>query len=82
MCKSQFEDRNQEILERKLSKKLGISFLELAETEYDIDFETSEEGEVYNLIIKFKESSSKKVLKKIKLLDHNNHVYLLPFSLD
>ena len=81
MYKNQFEDQDQEILERKLSKELGISYLELAETEYDIDFETSEEGEVYNLIIKFKESSSKKVLKKINQLDHNNHVYLLPFSL-
>lgn len=55
----------------QLAKILGITPDEISQTDFDIDANESNDGQVYNYIVRFRDSSPKNVLAKIKGLKNN-----------
>lgn len=68
--------------EAHLAPKLGISYVELCELDYQIETDESDEGLLYNYRIVFNENNPKSILDKIKGLDKNLNVYLNPWEFD
>lgn len=68
----------QERKDQELAKKLGITYDELLDLDYEIDTEESDDGLIYNYIIKFREDAPREILDKINGIDENNYVWL-PF---
>jgi len=77
MIEMQQEKSNQE-----LAKKLGITYGELLELDHEIDTEESEDGLIYNYIIKFRDDAPRVILDKIHGIDEQNHVWLPSWELD
>ncbi|MHC1689966.1 MAG: hypothetical protein AB9833_03950 [Bacteroidales bacterium] len=82
MISSKIDENIEENRDKKLAKVLGISFDDLSQTDFDIDTDKSDDGLVYNLLIKFRDSSPVIILKKINGIDENRTVYLKPNALD
>jgi len=68
--------------EAHLAPKLGISYIELCQLDYEIETDESDEGLLYNYRIVFNENNPKSILEKIKGLDKNLNVYLNPWEFD
>lgn len=69
--------------DRHLADLLGISFEELTELVYEIETDKSNDGLIYNYIVKFDiENSPKHILQKIKNLQYGCQVYLQPWDLE
>lgn len=62
-------EKQQEKADRNLAKKLGLSYNELMELDYEIDTNESKDGLIYNYIIEFSTNSPKNILNKIKGLN-------------
>ena len=60
-----------------LAKRLGISYEELCECEWEINENASDEGLIYSYIIQFDKNSSQEVLDKIGV-DDNRCIELSP----
>jgi hypothetical protein len=76
--KRELEEHQAEELSKKVAESLGITFKELAETDWEIDTNSSDD---HYLIIKFGGTSSKKVLAKINGIE-NNQINIPTNSLD
>ena len=72
----------QEQDDRRLAKKLGITYDELLELDHEIDTEESNDGLVYNYILKFGDEAPKEILDKVIGIDEQNQVWLAPWELD
>lgn len=72
----------QEKADRELAKKLGITYDELMELDHEIDSEESNEGMVYNYIIKFRDDAPREILDKIHGIDEHDIVWLPSWELD
>lgn len=68
--------------EAHLAPKLGITYVELCQLDYEIKTDESDEGLLYNYRIVFKENNPKSILEKIKGLDKNLNVHLDPWEFD
>jgi hypothetical protein len=68
-------EMQQEKSDQELAKKLGITYDELMQLDYEIDTEESEDGLIYNYIIKFRDDSPREILEKINGIDEQNHVW-------
>ncbi len=68
--------------EAHLAPKLGISYVELCQLDYEIETDESDDGLLYNYRIVFNENNPKSILDKIKGLDKNMNVYLNPWEFD
>lgn len=68
--------------EAHLAPKLGITYIELCQLDYEIETDESDEGLLYNYRIVFKENNPTSILEKIKGLDKNLNVYLNPWEFD
>lgn len=68
--------------EAHLAPKLGITYVELCQLDYEIETDESDEGLLYNYRIVFNENNPKSILEKIKGLDQNLNVYLDPWEFD
>ena len=77
MIEMQQEKSNQE-----LAKKLGITYDELLELDHEIDTEESEDGLIYNYIIKFRDDAPREILDKIHGIDEQDYVWLPSWELD
>lgn len=71
-------EKQQEREDHKIAKKLGITYDELLDLDYEIDTEESDDGLIYHYIIKFREDAPREILDKIHGIDENNYVWL-PF---
>jgi len=69
--KQEFEVHKEKERDIKIANLLGITYEELCETSFEIDTNESNDGLIYNYIIKFTPSSSKSILSKIKGLVNN-----------
>lgn len=72
-------EKQQEREDYKLAQKLGITYEELLVLDYEIDTEESDDGLIYNYIVKFRENAPREILDKINGMDENNYVWL-PFG--
>jgi hypothetical protein len=68
--------------DRHLADKLGISFEELCQTDYEIDTDESSDGLIYGYRIVFSEDSPKSILDKIERLEDGRTVRLEPWEFD
>ena len=68
--------------EAHLAPKLGITYVELCQLDYEIETDESDEGLIYNYRIVFNQNNPKSILNKIKGLDKNLNVYLDPWEFD
>ena len=75
-------EMQQEQDDRRLAKKLGITYDELLELDHEIDTEESNDGLVYNYILKFGDEAPKEILDKVIGIDEQNQVWLAPWELD
>ena len=81
--KEEWMQRQEDERNEKLATFLGITYDELQETNWELNENTSDDGLVYGLIIKFDEdNSAPEILKKIKRLDENNTVSFDPNELE
>ncbi len=69
--KEELENKQEIERDTKLAKVLGLTYDEISQTEYEVNTNESNDGLVYNLIVKFKDSSPKTILSKIKGLNGN-----------
>ena len=69
-------EMHQEQFDKKLAKKLGISYDNLLSLGYRVDTDESEDGLIYNFIISFDNNASKAILDKINGIDGNRQVWL------
>lgn len=76
MSKEQLEEQLQEDFDKKLALKLGITYEELMELDYEIHENTSDDGLVYGEYIQFNENGNPDILKKIEGLDQHFTVYI------
>lgn len=76
-----FENLEEE-RDRKLADLLGLTYSELSQADWEIDENSSEDGLVYNLLIRFDEATPVEILNKIKGLDDTNTVWLDPNALE
>lgn len=67
--------------DKELAKKLGITYDELLELDYEIDTEESEDGLIYNYIIGFSDDAPREILDKIQGIDEDDHVWLPSWEL-
>lgn len=75
-------EMQQENDDRNLAKKLGITYDELLQLDHQIDTEESNDGHVYNYILKFSNDAPKEILDKIIGIDDQRQVWLAPWELD
>ena len=61
---------------KELAKHIGLSYDEFLELDYEIDTEESDDGMVFNYILKFSESSPKVILDRIKGLESGNYLFI------
>lgn len=74
-------EMQQERDDRELAKKLGITYDELLELDHEIDTEESEDGLIYNYIIKFRDDAPREILDKVHGIDENDYVWLPSWEL-
>ena len=70
MSSSQLDDIYEQKRARAIAQRLGISYDELLETAYTLDDNESNDGLIYNHIVRFQESSPKHILDKIEGLQN------------
>lgn len=75
MTKNYWMEKQEEYSDKKLAKRLGITYDELMETDWHIEADESSDGIIYGNIIYFVEIP-KRIRKKIIGLDGDNQVYL------
>ena len=75
-------ERMEEEGDERLARKLGISYVELMKLNHSINTEESNDGLIYNYIITFSNDAPKEILAKVKGIDRNNTVWLLPWEID
>lgn len=80
IIKDRMIEFQQEIIRRKIADRLGISYYDLSELDYEIDTDESEDGLIYSYIIKFSDSSPLETLKKIKGIEDLKRIYIQPFG--
>lgn len=83
----QFKDLMMEHEERqnqtKIAELLGLTIDELDELDYTIETDESKDGMLYSYRIEFDtDHSNHSMLKKVKNLEDNCRVYLMPYELD
>lgn len=76
MSKEQLEEKQQEQADRELAQKLGISYDELLELEYEIQENKSNDDLTYGFFIQFSQNCDVEILKKIKGLEKSNTFHL------
>ena len=73
---------NEDHLERQhhiiLAEALGITPDELEELMYELDFEESEDGLPYSVIVTFDAGNPPEIMEKIEALESGKYVYLQP----
>lgn len=74
-------EMQQERDDHELAKKLGITYDELLELDHEIDTEESEDGLIYNYIIKFRDDAPREILDKIHGIDEHDYVWLPSWEL-
>lgn len=72
----------QEQFNRQIAKKLGITYDEFLELEYEINTEESEDGFIYNYILEFNENSPKEILEKIIGIEQDKFVWFAPWEFE
>lgn len=72
----------QEQADRRLAESLGITYDELLELDHEIDTEESNDGLIYNYIIRFKEDAPREILDKVHGIDENDYVWLPPWEME
>jgi hypothetical protein len=75
-------ERQEQEDDRRLARKLGITYDELLQLNHSIDIEESKDGLIYNYIVSFDEDAPRHILDKIKGLDSNDTVWLAPWELN
>jgi len=75
-------EMKQEKDDRRLAKKLGITYDEFLQLDHEIDTVESNDGLVYNYILKFGDEAPKKILNKVIGIDEQNQVWLAPWELE
>jgi hypothetical protein len=66
--------------EAHLAPKLGISYVELCQLDYEIDSDGSVDGVIHKYFIKFNKNSPKSILEKIKGINKDLTVYMSPWE--
>lgn len=66
--------------EAHLAPKLGISYVELCQLDYEIDSEDSADGVINKYLIKFNKNSPKSILEKIKGINKDLTVHMSPWE--
>lgn len=67
----------------KIASLLGISIDELNKLEYEIKADVSKDNSIYNYRIEFEiDQSNPMILKKVRNLEDNCRVYIMPYELD
>jgi hypothetical protein len=66
----------------KLAKKLGITYDELIELNYEIITDESDDGIIYGYIIKFDSVDTMNILDKVIGIDGDNQVYFDPWEFE
>lgn len=79
--KDRMIEMQQETDDRELAKKLGITYDELLELDHEIDTEESEDGLIYNYIIRFRDDAPREILDKIHGIDEHDYVWLPSWEL-
>ena len=74
-------EMQQERDDHELAKKLGITYDELLELDHEIDTQESEDGSIYNYIIKFRDDAPREILDKIHGIDEYDYVWLSSWEL-
>lgn len=77
MLEFQFEQ-----FDRKLAKKLGITYDELTELNHEITTDESDDGIIYGYIIKFDSVDTMNILDKVIGIDGDNQVYFDPWEFE
>ncbi len=81
--KEEWMQRQEDERNEKLARLLGITYDELQQTVWELDDNTSDDGLINGLLVKFDENNSPpEILKKIKRLDENNTVWFDPGALE
>lgn len=62
----------------RLSEILGISYLELDDLKYNIDIDKDEDGDIYNIRIRFSEDNPPEIMSKIDDLQDGNFIEIDP----
>ncbi len=75
-------EKQQENFDKHLARYLGITYNELSELDYEMDTEESNDGLVYNYIIKFRKDAPKEILAKIQGIENNNQVWVSAAEVD
>jgi hypothetical protein len=81
MNSSQFDDINDEAKHTRIARLLGISYEEVQETNYEIDTNESNDGLIYNYIIRLSENTPEHILQKIPRIK-NYEVIIDPWEMD
>ncbi len=75
-------EMQQEKYDRNLANKLGITYDELLQLNYETDTEESDDGLVYNYIVRFSDNAPKEILDKIIGIENQNQVWFALWELD
>ena len=75
-------EMQQDKYDRNLAKKLGITYDEIHQLDHEIDTEESNDGLVYNQIVRFSDNAPKEILDKVIGIENHNQVWLAPWELD
>ncbi|MDR7375476.1 hypothetical protein J2X19_000134 [Rhodoferax ferrireducens] len=59
-----------------VASELGISMEELDQLEFALDEDSSDDGLVYSVTVRFEEGNPPDIMSKIRGLDSGNYVYL------
>lgn len=79
--KEELIERQQEDFDKVLAEKLGITYDELLELEYEINDNESEDGLLYNHYIIFSSESNQEVLEKVRKKNNfNGDTYIVPVN--
>jgi hypothetical protein len=74
----EMQERSQD---ENLAKSLGISYNELAELDWSIEADTSDDGLIYGYRIEFSENSPQSILSKIDGLEDGCRVHVQPWDI-
>jgi hypothetical protein len=82
MSNRELEEKQQELADKNLALQLGISYDDLCQLDWNIDTNESNDGLVYEYIIRFNDNSPKEILNKISDLEEDLSIRLPPSDLD
>lgn len=74
MSNRELEEKYEEEANRELAERLGISYDELLELDYEVHEDVSDDGLVYGTYVEFNKDVAPEILKKIEGLDQNYSV--------